>query len=163
MKTNRALIVLVPCLLALGCERRASTDWDADARRNMNAWSVRTWQQDQVAAGVIAQHTLYEHHFVKFGGTLNELGERDVDILARHYKANPGRLSIRRGGADAKLYQQRVDTVVAAMAAAGVDTKRVTIVDEQPGGDGLASEFVVVILKDKMDKPLTRDHDTDAK
>ncbi len=134
-----------------------SPQWPRERRATMNRWMVEDYQSESIRGGVIAQHTLYPHHFVEYGAALNSLGERDLDILADHYRANPGELNVRREGTADALYEARLATVKQTLTAHGVDADRVTIADAQPGGPGMASEFVVVILKTKMDKPLTQD------
>jgi len=141
-------------LAALGCNQ---PEWPTPDRTVQHRWLINTYHDDAIRNGVLAQHTLAPHHFQPFGAELNELGERDLDILATHYSRHPGRLNVRRGDADDALYDARVKAVRDALAGGGVDVARVQIADELPGGEGLVSEQVVVILEKKMDKPLTDD------
>lgn len=137
-----------------GCN---STDWQPEQRAVMNEWMIDDYNQDMIAGGVVAQHTLYDHHFLPNSAVLNELGDRDVTILANAYAEHPGQLNIRRGSESPGLYKQRVDTVRNALAAAGVEVKRLALGEANPGGDGLSSEQVVYILENRMNEPLSED------
>ena len=96
---------------------------------------------------ILVQHTLYPYHFVIDGAALNDLGERDLHVLAAHFRSNPGSLQVHRGNTASALYEARVNAVMAALVAAGVDGSQVKLTDGLPGGDGLPGEHVVVILK----------------
>lgn len=45
-------------------------------------------QDEQTANGVIRQKTIFPYHFVSDAPALNELGAKDLTILAKHYKDN---------------------------------------------------------------------------
>jgi hypothetical protein len=153
----RSLIVLTLTSATLTLAACNSPQWPEPRRTTMNAWSVNEYQRASIEAGIVAQHTLYPHHFVSNGAELNELGMRDVCVLADHYKDNPGSLNVRRNGTPAELYKQRVATVSAMLTSLGVDTDRVHMSGSLPGGDGISSERVLVILAEKMDQPLSED------
>ena len=145
MKMCNLLIVTLSLAMLVGCQRevhRHSEDRDA-----MNAWIVRTYQDDMVRNAVIAEHTLYSHHFLNNSVELNEMGRRDLEILAEHLAQNPGQLNLHRGGGDKKLHQQRTKHLAEALADAGVDSKRVKIQDGFAGGDGAASIRVIMALE----------------
>ena len=89
--------------------------------------------------GVLAQHTLYPYHFQANSAKLNELGQRDLSVLADAYRRDPGPLNIQRGDTTYAFYRSRVDTVVAALRGRGVDTAKVTIGDGLAGGEGISS------------------------
>jgi hypothetical protein len=95
---------------------------------------------------LITQHTLYPYHFVTDGEALNDLGRRDLGVLAGHYAEHPGVLNIRRDQTPEELYNARVVHVLAALKEAGVQTERVSVSDDMPGGSGMPSEQVVTIL-----------------
>jgi hypothetical protein len=132
-----------------------TTDEDA---REFDAAIVRAHQNDFEAAGIIRQHTIYPYHFVADSATLNELGQRDVGILAGHYASlpvdrgvPPAALSVRRGDAPPDLYDARVRAVTAELARGGVPSERVRIADAAPGGDGMLSGKIKVILQRDME------------
>jgi len=45
------------------------------------------------------------------------------------------------------LYEARVNAVVARLQEVGVDIERMNIADGMPGGSGMASEKVLIILE----------------
>jgi hypothetical protein len=129
-----------------------------DDAREFDAAIVRAHQDDFEAAGIIRQHTIYPYHFVAESATLNELGQRDVAILASHYASlsvdhgmPPGALSVRRGDASPGLYDARVRAVTAELARGGVPNDRVRIADAVPGGDGMLPSRIKVVLQRDTD------------
>ncbi len=139
-------ICLVGGLLS-GCEEDARTAAD----RRLDQELVRTLNNIGVENAIITQHTLYPYHFVVDGEKLNDLGQRDFAVLARHFTEHPGLLNIRQGeGISADLYKARVAFVTSRLKDAGIDPARVSISDGIPGGPGVPSEQVVTILR----KPL---------
>lgn len=155
----RSLVVITITLAAVLPGACNSRQWSEPRRTTMNAWSVNEYHRDSIEAAIVSQHTLYPYHFVRNGADLNELGERDLGVLARHYADHPGRLNLRRADTSPELYDARLETVRAQLADAGVDLDRVRIADHAPGGDGMSSDRVLVILEEKTDQPLT-DKDT---
>jgi len=155
-------VLLIPTLLLVACSSssydKAAHEWPTQRRTTMNQWIVEDYHAEAIRNGVIAQHTLYDHHFVAYSDQLSELGERDASILAAHYQHSPGDLNIRRGSTGEKLYEARVKSVRAALESGGVDVTRIRIADAPAGGDGMAGDFVITILEEKMDAPLTN-HD----
>ncbi len=95
---------------------------------------------------LIVQSTLYPYHFVVDGAGLNELGERDLHVLAAHFRQSAGSLHVNRGGAGDALYDARVKAVLAALVEAGVDGGQMKLAEGLPGGDGMPSERIVEIL-----------------
>ena len=108
--------------------------------------------------GIIAQRTLYPHHFEPGSATLNSLGERDLAVLAEHSRSQSadsdggagGRgqwtLNVRRGNASDGLYSARVKTVTDGLTGVGIAANSVRVVDGSAGGDGMPSESVRVAL-----------------
>jgi hypothetical protein len=168
------LIALAGCASDNGEKSRAerhqkeempiTTDDDA---RDFDAAIVRAHQDDFEAAGIIRQHTIYPYHFVADSPTLNELGARDVRILAGHYASlgadrgvPPATLSVRRGDAPPGLYDARVRAVTAELARGGVPNDRVRIADAAPGGDGMLPGRIKVILqRDAENEPYYEVHE----
>ncbi len=116
------------------------------AQSEINAWLARSYSDEAIKNAIITQHTLFPYHFEQNGAKLNRLGEHDLGILAEHFKAHPGRLSIRQGDAGRTVYRARANAVVKALAAAGVKARTVTITNQLPGGDGADSDRVIDAL-----------------
>ena len=142
----KALILASSVLICLvaGCitEPQQTTE-----PRAVNPWLVRTVNDIAIRNSIIRQHTVFPYHFIPDGADLNDLGKRDLDVLISHYKANAGPLNVRQGHVTEELYEARVATILEALAEAGVDANRVEISDLPAGGDGMASEEVLVILQ----------------
>ena len=78
------------------------------------------------------------------------MGQRDVRILARHFKDSPGQLNIRKSATPAKLYQKRIQKVLSMLVDAGVDRNRIQVGDGLPGGDGITGSEAVLQFKDQV-------------
>lgn len=145
-------ICLVSGLMA-GCKEDARTA----GNKRLDTELVRTLNNIGVENAILAQHTLYPYHFVSDGDALNELGQRDFAVLARHFTEYPGLLNVRSGdGVSTELYQARIAYVTNRLKEAGVKAGRVSVSDGTPGGPGLRSEKVVTILQkgtDLSEKP----------
>jgi len=143
MKVSQVVTLCLLGALVAGCEEDARTAAD----RQLDQELVRTLNDLGIENAILAQHTLYPYEFVLNGPVLNELGRRDLAVLARHFVEYPGALNIRRGeGVSTELYQARVAHVTDQLAKAGVEPGRVTIADGMPGGPGMSAERVVTIL-----------------
>lgn len=118
----------------------------SEERRVQNTWLVNTLSDSAMDNAIIAQQALFPYHFVANAATLNDLGKRDLAVLAAHYGEYPGELSIRRGSTGSELYEARVQAIVESLAQAGVETDRIAISDGLPGGEGMPSEEVLKIL-----------------
>jgi hypothetical protein len=148
-------------------EMPVNTDEDA---RAFDAAIVQAHQNEFETAGVIRQHTIFPYHFVADSATLNELGLRDVSILAQHYASlpadqglPPSTLSVRRGDAAPGLYEARVRAVTAELARGGVPNDRVRIADATPGGDGmLPGKIKVILQRDTENKPYYEIHESSS-
>jgi hypothetical protein len=133
-------IVCLAGLLLAGCEEQQAAD---RAESKLDTELVNTVNNLQIENALVTQHTLYPYHFVTDGAALNDLGQRDLAVLARHYKEHPGVLNVRQGPAGAELYSQRVAQVQSRLKEAGVDVDQMTIFDGLPGGRGMPSEEIV--------------------
>ncbi|MHC4124149.1 MAG: hypothetical protein ACYSSI_11290 [Planctomycetota bacterium] len=137
--------LLLICVLICGCEETQQVEpIDKSA---VNAELINTFNDISMENAIIAQHTLYPYHFVQNGEQLNELGKRDLSILAAHLKDYPGQLNVRRDGITGDLYQARVTYTLEQLRQAGVDSQRVSVSDGMPGGSGMFSEQVINILE----------------
>jgi hypothetical protein len=117
-----------------------------EERREANAIMVNWLLDESTTNGIIAQRTLYPHHFVAETAHLNELGQRDLHVLADHYKKYPGHLSVRRAEASQDLYEARTATVTEFLSSAGIDRDQIAINDSLPGAGGMDSGLVLTIL-----------------
>jgi len=144
MRNGLALTTLALVALAIGCE---ATNEAKTPPGSLNAWLVASIQNPQIDNAIIAQHTIYPYHFAPDSAELNELGERDLRVLAEHFTKTPGELNVNQGQAGDELYKARITSVVNGLARAGVDVDRMEIVDKLPGGDGMCTERLVKILE----------------
>ncbi len=150
MRHGLTLTALVLLIAAAGCE---PTNEALAPSRSLNTWLMASIDNPQIDNAIIAQRTIYPYHFVRDTAQLNELGERDLRVLAEHFRTATGELNVHQGESDDTLYSARVAAVAEALAMAGVQADRVQIVDGLPGGDGMGAERLVKILakEDKSD------------
>jgi hypothetical protein len=143
MKTALTLVAaaLAACLLTACQEHPSPYASDLDARL------VKEIESPEMAGAVITEHTLYPYHFIADSSALNELGERDMQVLAAHFRGKSGDLNVRRGAASKELYNARIAGVLEQLRRNGVAINRIKIADGLPGGDGMTSERVVKILQ----------------
>jgi hypothetical protein len=153
MKLADVAVMCVVCTLMMGCERRESKQ---EASRKLDTELVNVLNNIGLENAIIAQHTLYPYHFVPDGETLNTLGDRDLAVLAKHFQKHPGTLNIRRGDVPDELYDARVTHAVEMLKQYGVKIDRVSISDSLPGGTGMPSERVVMILDESIGKDSAR-------
>lgn len=137
-----AVMSCAGCLVC-GCQERTSRE---EASKRFDMELVNTLNNVGVEQAILAQHTLYPYHFVTDGEELNQLGQHDLDVLARHFRQYAGTLNIRPGEVPAQLYEARVVHVAERLKQAGVEADRVNIADGMPGGTGMSSERAVIIL-----------------
>ena len=137
MRQAKILVASAAVMVMTACE---SAEPRFEQRASLNAWLADSLHDAAMENAIIAQHTLFRYQFVSNAAVLNELGERDLNILAAHFKEHPGRLNIRRGDVAADLYQARIKGVVELLAKAGVDRgTRLRRTDPAPQGRGLIS------------------------
>jgi len=147
MKSFTTMLIGVLCVLMVGCGEYAKEAKPPELdKRQINAGLVNYYNDLAMQNAIISQHTLYPYHFVRNGAELNELGQRDLSILAGHFKENPGRLNVRRDSLSADIYNARVNLVLGRLKKAGVDARRISVSDGMPGGSGMTSERVLKIL-----------------
>ncbi len=144
MRQARILAASAVVMVTSACETAGPS---YEQRASLNAWLADSIHNAAMENAIIAQHTLFRYQFVRNAALLNELGKRDLDILAAHFKEHPGRLNIRRGDVAADLYEARVKRVVEVLTKAGVGADAIAIADALPGGDGMPSERVLTILE----------------
>lgn len=96
---------------------------------------------------IIAQHTLFPYHFVNNSAQLNALGERDLAVLAAHFRQNPGKIVLVQGQTEPLLYQSRAQTVYEKLLQAGIPNEKIQIGSGFAGGEGIPSTAVIEILE----------------
>ena len=144
MRLHYTVVICLTWGLLAGCnEPQPSKPNDG----NLDVELVKTLNNIGVENAIITQHTLYPYHFVANAKELNELGQRDLTVLARHFAAHPGTLNIQSGNAPNDLYKARTAHVLSELKVAGVDADRINISDGMPGGSGMPAEQVVTILQ----------------
>jgi len=146
----RPLLALT-CGLALaslgGCRAPAQQSAGNHLIGAHNMWANQAFGDMAVRAAVVRERTLYPHHFAEGSDQLNQLGRRDLTLLADLFREQPGSLGVRRGDADEVLYQARLESVRTALELAGIDAARVDLVDRPAGGDGVGSQRAVGVLE----------------
>lgn len=145
----RLAIPLLVCAAAAlpGCDRGYRTRHIDDEVPAANVWMVRTMSDEAVENAVIAQRTIYPYHFVRDSAELTPVGERDIHVLAAHFKKNPGSLNLRPGDEGEALFRARTQSVADALARNGVDPSLIRLTDELPGGDGVSSDRAIEVLR----------------
>jgi hypothetical protein len=149
----RTATTIAACLLiAGGCGKRLKPTV-RDDRGFMNTWIVESMNNEAVDNAIVSQRTLYPYHFVSGTPVLNNLGVRDLRVLATHFRRYPGQdLNIRRADADEALYKARVETITTALIAEGVPADAVHIHDGFAGGAGVSSRRASMVLE-RAEKP----------
>lgn len=149
MKQPVIVTGIVILFLAAGC---ADMQSEVDQGGEIDAWLASSVHETEINNAIIAQHTLFPYHFVHNAAQLNELGERDMGVLASHFRTHPGALNIRRGDAGDELHLARVKAVERRLARARIDANRIAISDALPGGGGMPSEHVLIILYEQSEQ-----------
>ena len=147
MKIGVVIEMILCCILFCGCNETAK-EKDID-KSLINAELVNALNDTAMRNAIISQHTIFPYHFAENSDKLNELGGRDLSVLAGHFKDNPGPLNVRRNNTTEELYQARVNFVLNRLKQAAVETSRISVSDGMPGGDGMPSEKVLNIMKNK--------------
>jgi hypothetical protein len=149
--------------LALGVAACRSTSYDQAGPVGVrNMWASEHIREASLRQAILTQSTLHPYHFVVGAAELNELGWRDMEVLAAHFVAHGGTLSVRRGGVDEELYGARLKRVETALAAVGVEPGRVRVTDTLPGGNGITSERMLEVLEKASKELQTQDASTGA-
>jgi len=137
---------------AIACEESQTAVQPPLDEHLINSELVSTYNDMAIQNAIISQQTLYPYHFVNNSAELNELGRRDLAVLAKHLAENPGRLNVRKDSICLELYESRVANVLDQLAQVGVDTNRIKVEDAMPGGAGMSSETVISILEEAAEE-----------
>ncbi|MGD8501432.1 MAG: hypothetical protein PVJ86_12340 [Phycisphaerales bacterium] len=151
MRLSTITIIVLFCILIVGCQENVEESRD---RHLINSQLVNSYDDIAMQNAIASQHTLFPYHFVKNGPELNELGQRDLAALTTHFMRHAGHLNIRRHKTPADLYEARVKLVHDRLQEAGIDMERMSISDGMPGGPGMTSEKVLVILQEPSELDL---------
>ncbi len=147
MKTSKIVLLA----LAMGLSACTAVDHQWPKERD-ELWRLDAVRGAALHRALIVQSALFPYHFTPGTAVLNELGRRDLSVLATHFHDHAGRLSVRRGGATASMYESRVMAVVKHLVAAGVSEDFVEIHDGYGGGDGMDGELLLEILAGDEDE-----------
>ncbi len=152
MKLTTITAVVLGSALWAGCSQNQTVQKNQSMDTYVvNKEIVNSLNNIGVENAIIAQYTLFPYHFVKNSAELNELGRKDLAVLAKHLSRCPGDLNVRKADTPLDIYQARVNLVIDRLKKAGVPADQILIADGMPGGDGMVSERVIKIL-DKADK-----------
>ena len=146
MKIRTITMTVLFCVSIAGCEENVQNKSD---NRLINSQLIHSYNDIAIQNAIVSQHTLFPYHFVTDGAELNELGQCDLAALTSHFIKYPGHLNIRRGKIAADLYEARINMVYERLLDAGIDKKRISISDAMPGGSGITSERMLIILSQK--------------
>jgi hypothetical protein len=150
MRIHALLAATVALALSAGCESSMrQADVPDDGERAANEQIVRTLFDQDVRNAIVAERTVYPYHFDPDHSSLNELGERQVEVLAPAHRGPRVRISVLRGDADAALYDARVQAVRQRLVASGRDPATLTITEDAPGGRGISSKSVVEFMQQR--------------
>ncbi len=145
IKLGIVMEMIFCCTLNNGCVETVQRE--SPDKSLINAEIINTLNDIAMQNAIVSQHTLFPYHFVKNGEKLNQLGQRDLTVLAKHLEENPGNLNIRRNNISKEPYQARVTFVIDKLKEAGVEVERISVSDGMPGGPGMASEKILTILE----------------
>ena len=144
MKLSMMIMTVLFCVLTIGCQE----DMEKNPNNHLiNKQLMNSYNDIAIQNAIVSQHTLFPYHFVKNGAELNELGQKDLAALTSHFINHPGHLNIRRHNTTEDLYDARVNMVRERLQEAGIAMERISISDDMPGGPGITSERVLVIIE----------------
>ncbi len=144
MKLSMIIMTVLFCILTIGCQENME---EGPNKHLINSQLINSYNDIAMQNAIVTQHTLFPYHFVTNGAELNELGRRDLAALTSHFMNHAGHLNIRWQNTPADIYEARVNMVHARLQEAGIDMERMTISDDMPGGTGITSERILVILE----------------
>lgn len=145
MKVCMIIMMCFLVFLLVGCPETAEKKLDMHL---INSELINSYNDIALENAIITQHTLFPYHFVKNAAELNELGQRDLGVLTKYFLKNPGKLNIRRNDCSMELYRARVKFVLDVLKDTGIDAEQIRISDGMPGGAGMPSQKVLIILQD---------------
>lgn len=144
MNWTRVLVALMLTAIVVGCDNK--DPYVDENARLMDQVMVDVNRTQPIDQAVIVQHTLYPYHFFEGKDVLNDVGCRDLRLIADYYRESGVPLNVQRGGVSQELYDARVRSVAKFIADCGIADNRIQIVEGRPGGAGMASMWVVKIM-----------------
>ncbi len=144
MKLCMMIMTVLFCILTIGCQENMD---EGPNKHLINSQLIKSYNDIAMQNAILSQHTLFPYHFVTNGAELNELGKKDLAALTSHFMNHAGHLNVRRQNTPADIYEARVNMVHARLQEAGIDMERMSISDDMPGGSGITSERILVILE----------------
>ena len=105
----------------------------------------------QVTAGTRMDRTIYSYHFLVGEAELNRLGEDQIDQLTEGGALRAFTVNIPQGGVADELHKARVEAVRARLIANGIAEDKIAIVDQRPGGQGVATSVLMSLMGEKGD------------
>ena len=144
MKLRMMIMIVIFSVLIVGCQENMEK---GPNNHRINSQLIKSYNDIAMQNAIVSQHTLFPYHFVTNGAELNELGQKDIAALTSHFMKYPGKLNIRRHNTDADVYEARVNLVHERLQEAGIDMERIRISDNMPGGSGITSERILIILE----------------
>lgn len=130
-----ALAAMLLAAFAAGCCHRPQ---DVVCAPNPDRRIVASILDEQAVAAVQRQRAIYSWHFAPGTADLNELGRRDLAIIAAQDKTRPGTLHVRLGSDD--MREARLAAIRACLESQGVEVARMNFDEDWPGGDGVGGE-----------------------
>ncbi|MHC4457655.1 MAG: hypothetical protein ACYS0I_11310 [Planctomycetota bacterium] len=158
MKVCTIIMMCFLAFLLVGCSETTEKKLDMHL---INSELINSYNDIALENAIITQHTLFPYHFVNNAAELNELGQRDMGVLTKNFLKNPGKLNIRRNDCSMELYRARVKFVLDVLKDAGIDAEQIRISDGMPGGAGMPSQQVLLILEDADKTPSITTSTTD--
>jgi hypothetical protein len=159
VKASTTLWIIATALLLTGgcgncCESCRRHTQMIEHHKHVDRTLAERPHEAAIERAIVSQHTLFPYHFVPNSPMLNELGVRDLDVLATHYRYNPGRLHVRRGEAPEELYRQRLRNVLNLLESTGVNVESLAVSDGPAGGETIPSEQMLhILIKDVHQTP----------
>lgn len=143
---HRSMIV-VAMLAAVGA---GCVAWEKEAAemRADNIARMKSYTDEAMINGVLAERTVYPYYFYHDTPHLTELGKRNLGILGAYYSNYPGPLNVRQGGVSEELYEARIAAVREHLGEWDIDIEEIPIEDGHAGGDGMPSHRVYEMLQE---------------
>lgn len=101
---------------------------------------------EQAVEAIHRQRAIYAHHFVPGTADLNELGLRDLAILAAKDRERPGTIHVILGEDEESLRSARMNSIREFLKVQGVEVARMNFDEGEPGGDGINAEETAIAI-----------------
>ena len=141
-------------LLLIGCAETPKAEAPPIDKVEFNRSLVRVYDQEMARQAIIREMTVYGHHFDAGGSQLNELGRRDLLVIADHLKTNPGTVHLASAGVPEGLVEARRVAVREYLSGEGLPMDLIEVDAGLPGGEGGTARRVLRAVENE-DRPLT--------